>query len=169
MVRVGCPTATAATCAAVRRRVRMLQRMMWSGFVKIVRSGGSTFPFHSTSRCRRRRLVLFTTRGKTTLQNGRSSHTIRSARSASSGRTIVYCHSVVHAGCDVNCSTSVTNSGRGVHCGPWKSASISTCCPPVIAAIRRARVVFPAPETPATTTRCGRIGSGSAKVCTVRV
>lgn len=96
-----------------------------------------------------------------TLTKGRSSHTNVSAVSARSGRAESYCHSVVHESARTKERTSARNSGRGLHSGPWKSASISVCGPPVMAAIRQARVVFPTPDTPATSTRFGECGSGS--------
>lgn len=142
---------------------------MCPGSVKNVWNGGSTLPFHRTSRRSRRRMVRRSSRGSVEVQNGRSSHTRRSARSRSIGRAVLYCHSVVHVSLSTIERTSLRNDSRGTQFGPWYRASISMCGVPITSAIRPASVVFPAPDTPATTTRRGRYGSGSEWKSTVQM
>src|SRR5690606_21939343 len=116
--------------------------------------GGSTLPFHSTSRRTDRRTVRTTTWRIVTCV-GRSSQTRTSARARTSGRAARYCHSVTNASCATSARTSSRKSGRGVQPGPWWSASSSVYGSPRRAPSRRARVVLPEPETPATATRRG--------------
>jgi len=128
---------------------------------KIVRSGGSMLPFHSTSRRSRRRRVRRTTCHMTT-PRVRSNQIMRSARSARMPRTRLYCHSVTHPGPALNRKTSAWKSSRGVQSGPWYRASISTCGTPSTSETRRATVVFPDPDVPATSARVRRPGSASS-------
>ncbi len=111
--------------------------------------------FHRTSRLKRRRTVRVMT-CRITLRRGRSSQTTRSARSASWSRTTPYCHSVTHSARELNSATSASKDSRRVQSGPWYRASISTCSIPSVREIAAERVVFPAPEVPATMIRAGR-------------
>src|SRR5690606_12919314 len=86
---------------------------------------------------------------------GRSSQTRTSARARTSGRAARYCHSVTNASCATSARTSSRKSGCGVQPGPWWSASSSVYGSPRRAPSRRARVVLPEPETPATAIRRG--------------
>ena len=65
----------------------------------------------------------------------------------------LYCHSVTQVGPATSRATSSANSGRGVHAGPWWSASISVCRQPRTSAIAPASVVLPEPLVPATRMR----------------
>src|SRR5690606_31509810 len=116
--------------------------------------GGSTLPFHSTSRRTDRRTVRTTT-WRIVTRVGRSSQTRTSARARTSGRAARYCHSVTNVSCATSARTSSRKSGRGVQPGPWWSASSSVYGSPRRAPSRRARVVLPDPETPATAIRRG--------------
>jgi hypothetical protein len=100
-------------------RVSQAQRMMCSLSRRIVRRGASRLPFHSSSRCTRRRTVrrmtwLITTR------TGRSSQTSNWARAISRCRAAGYCHSVTHSGPAISRVTSSTKASRGVQLGPWE-------------------------------------------------
>jgi hypothetical protein len=143
--------------------VDQAQRTMCSGSVNTVHSGGSMLPFHSTCRRSRRRTVRRTTR-RITAARFRSSHTSRSARPASRARTVLYCHSVTQFGSALKASTSAAKVSRGVQAGPWNNASISTCGMASSSPRRTAKVVLPAAEVPATTTRRGRCGRASVAV-----
>ncbi|WP_447925883.1 hypothetical protein [Georgenia muralis] len=107
-----------ATRAAVLRWVVQAHRTMCSRSVRIVHSGGSTFPFHSSCR-RRRRTTVRTTTWCMTRARGRSTQTRRSARSARAARTEAYCHSVTQDGSATKRCTSASKVGRGVQPGPW--------------------------------------------------
>jgi hypothetical protein len=115
---------TSRTFTAVRACCVQAQRTMWSGSVKKVYNGPSVLPFHSTSPRNRRRAVRVIT-WRITVRRGGSSHTSRSARSASRCRMAPYCHSDTQAGAAVNRSTSARKLSRGTQFGPWNRLSSS--------------------------------------------
>ncbi len=152
---------SASTRSCTRWWVFHAQRTTYSGSVRIRHGPGSRLPFQSSSWRTHRRIVRVVT-CRITRARGRSSHTTRSARRASSGRTVEYCHSVTHDGSAVKASTSVSKVGRFSQPAPWCSASISTWGMPSTAPTAAARVVLPDPDPPPTRTRCGREGSAAS-------